>query len=101
MAELSRPDDVSTELGALKHFDIPPDISSEAQAAVKRLEREVEALKAVQHPGILKLIEADVAGRWFVTEYHPAGTLADHRSVNAGAKVHQQAGVKMHHSWPG
>ena len=80
MSELSRPDDLATELGALKEFDIPSDGSAEAQAAVHRFEREVEALRSIQHPGILKLIDANVPGRWFVTEYHPGGTLAEDRS---------------------
>jgi serine/threonine protein kinase len=77
MTELCRADDPSTELGALKKFDIPMDGDVEVQAAVERFEREVEALKSIQHPGILKLIEANVAERWFVTEYHPGGTLAN------------------------
>jgi serine/threonine protein kinase len=76
MTEISRPDDRMTELGALKQLDIVRDGSTEIQAAMQRFEREVEALKSTQHPGILRLIEASVADRWFVTEYHPGGTLA-------------------------
>jgi serine/threonine protein kinase len=76
MNELSRPDDPARELGALKKFDIPSDGSPEAVATVHRLEREVEALRAIQHPGILRLIAANPDERWFVTEYHSGGTLA-------------------------
>lgn len=76
MTELSRPDDSATELGALKQLDIASDDSAEVEAAVQRFKREVEALKNLQHPGILRLIDANIAQRWFVTEYHPGGTLA-------------------------
>jgi serine/threonine protein kinase len=84
ISELSRPDDIATELGALKEFNIPADSSSEAQAAVHRFEREVEALRTIRHPGILKLIDANIEERWFVSEYHPGGTLADARSRYKG-----------------
>jgi serine/threonine protein kinase len=82
-SELSRPD-LPTELGALKIFDIPSDGSAEAQTAAKRLEREVEALRSVPHPGILRLIDANVNERWFVAEYHPGRTLADNRERYRG-----------------
>jgi len=84
MIELSRPDDPATELGALKKFNIPSDGSPEAEAAVHRFECEVEALQSIQHPGILRLIEANLNERWFVTEYHPGGTLADAQSRYKG-----------------
>jgi serine/threonine protein kinase len=77
VTELTRPDDLEAEVGALKQFHIPDGDSSEAQEALRRLEREVEALKSIQHPGVLRLIEANVAERWFVTEYYPSGTLAN------------------------
>jgi serine/threonine protein kinase len=84
MSELSRPDDPASELGALKKFDVPSDGSPEAEAAMRRLEREVEALRSTQHPRILKLIEANLSERWFVTEYHSRGTLADTQSRYKG-----------------
>jgi serine/threonine protein kinase len=43
---------------------------------MQRLEREIEVLKSVQDPGILRLIDANVSERWFVSEYHPGGSLA-------------------------
>jgi serine/threonine protein kinase len=76
--ELSR-DDRPAELGALKEFDIPSDNSPEAQAAIQRLRREVDALQSVHHRGILKLLDANVDQKWLVTEYHPGGTLSDAR----------------------
>lgn len=77
MTELSRPDDLATEVGAVKQFDIASDGGAEVQAAAQRFKREVEALKSIQHPGILRIIEASVTERWFVTQYHPGGTLAN------------------------
>jgi len=65
-----------TEIRALKRFDIAPDNTAEEQAALRRLEREVEVLTSIQHPGILRIIQANVAERWFVTDYYPRGTLA-------------------------
>jgi serine/threonine protein kinase len=109
--ELVRPDDISSELGALKLFDIPADGSPEARAAAHRFEREVEALKSIQHPGILKLIAANVDEKWLVTEYHPGGSLGTDRNrtrfrgdvltalqafrsiVEAVARLHQQGYV--------
>lgn len=84
IGELFRADDLSTELGALKKFDIPADRSAETQAAVHRFEREVEALKSIQHPGILKLIDSNLNERWFVSEYLPKGTLAAALSTYRG-----------------
>ncbi|HTW88437.1 MAG TPA: protein kinase family protein [Candidatus Binataceae bacterium] len=77
IGELTRPDS-PTEIGALKQFDIPADVSDEAKTAEERFKREVEALTSINHPGILKLLDKNVAERWFVTEYHPGGTLAQH-----------------------
>lgn len=84
IGELFRADDPSKELGALKKFNIPADHSIEAQAAVHRFEREVEALRSIQHPGILKLIDANSDERWFVSEYLPRGTLAAAQSTYRG-----------------
>ena len=73
MGTLSRPDDPAEELAALKKFEL----NTVATApAIRRFEREVEALKSTQHPGVLKLIDANVEERWLVTEYHPSRSLA-------------------------
>jgi serine/threonine protein kinase len=82
--ELVRSDDISTEVGALKVFDIPTDGSAGVATAVHRFEREVEALQSIHHPGILKLKDANIGERWLVSEYHSGGTLADHQSRYEG-----------------
>jgi serine/threonine protein kinase len=87
MSGLTRSDDPAADLAALKQFDINADGSPEAQSAIRRFEREVEALQSIQHPGILKLIEANVTERWFVTEFHPRGTLAKAGSLYKGDAI--------------
>jgi serine/threonine protein kinase len=73
--ELAGPDPVSS-LGALKQFKIRADDKDEAAKAVGRLESEVQALEALRdHPAVLKLLHANVAERFIVTQYHPRGTL--------------------------
>ena len=67
--------DDAMELGALKEFTIPGDDRQEEEKAVGRLTREIECLRDVNEPGILKLLDADADARWMVTEYHPT-TLA-------------------------
>jgi serine/threonine protein kinase len=69
--------DPASDLAALKRFDIP-DRGEEAEKAVRRLEREIEALHRIDEPAILKLLEGNVEQRWIATEYHPGGTLARH-----------------------
>src|SRR5947209_7459924 len=81
LATYTRPD-LTSELGALKVFKIPPrqpdkmlpPPDSEEYEAVKRLENEINAL---QHgwPGLAKLFDFNVDERWMVTEYFPDRTL--------------------------
>ena len=60
--------DVPKDLGAAKQFKIPDgDVGA---AAIKRFEREIEVLKAVQHPNILCLLDFDLANRWMISETH-------------------------------
>lgn len=44
----------------------------------KRLNREIEAMKSVNHPALIKLFDHDPTDppKWFIMEYHPGGTLA-------------------------
>lgn len=81
LQRLTEPDPPA-ELGALKQFKIPPSSRDEANA-LQRLEREVEALRAIRHPGVLRLIDADLDQKWIVTEYHPH-TLSDLNKAFAG-----------------
>lgn len=74
--EYARPNDAS-EVGALKVFDIPDDDPQEAQQAFARLRNEIAVLRH-HRPGLIKLLDANEAERWMVTEYMPHRTLAEH-----------------------
>jgi serine/threonine protein kinase len=69
--------DPSESLGAVKIFDFPLEGSTEYEKTRLRLLSEVRALRAYNHPAILKLLEsgADQVPPFIVTEYFPSGTL--------------------------
>jgi len=84
LAQIGGPDPAGS-LGALKKFIIPSDNKDEEAKAVGRLEAEVKALRALQaHQGILRLLHANVADRFIVTEYHERGTLNKHLGLFRG-----------------
>ena len=70
--------------GALKVLH--DDVRTEGKART-RLEREVSALRALDHPHIVKLLDVDVEGGWFVTQYFPAGSLEKYPDLFTIAKV--------------
>ncbi len=43
---------------------------------LERMKREIEALQAVNHPNVVKVLDANLKDRWFVTEYFPDGPLS-------------------------
>jgi hypothetical protein len=44
----------------------------------------IQAMSRASHPHLLKIYEADPDVKWFVSQYHPRGTLAAHRDRFAG-----------------
>jgi serine/threonine protein kinase len=65
---------------ALKEL-LPIDEAVNAKTAIERMKRELEAMRAVNHPSLIKVIDENIIaenlGRhWYVTEYYPGGTLA-------------------------
>jgi serine/threonine protein kinase len=46
--------------------------------ALARLRREVEILGQLDHPSLIKIVDASVDDGWYVTPYYRDGTLADH-----------------------
>jgi serine/threonine protein kinase len=62
-------------LGALKVFKIPDGDNQERKNALGRLTTEIEALKGLDDPGILKLLAWNYEETCIVTEYHPHGSL--------------------------
>jgi serine/threonine protein kinase len=69
--------DAPSDLGALKVFEISADDADEEARAIGRLESEIRALQDVKHPAVLKLLHANVAQRFIVTEYHRLGPLSE------------------------
>ena len=78
---LIRMDDPSYH-GALKVLHQPEDARN-AATAQERIQREIEAMATIVHPNLLTILEADPDAEWFVSQFHPQGTLADnqHRFV--------------------
>ncbi len=72
--------------GALKQFSIRGSKSRRTEA-INRLEREIELLRKLRHPNIVKLLDANIEDRWIVMEYLSNGTLADHLPLYKGRAV--------------
>jgi serine/threonine protein kinase len=68
----------SSEIAALKEFEVG---KNDQEQAIKRLELEIKALSNIQHPSILKYIDASVGERFLVTQFYPNGSL--HGQPNA------------------
>jgi serine/threonine protein kinase len=52
--------------------------------AVERMKEEVRALQAFEHPGLVKIIEAEPTKLWFAMEYFNGGTLHEKLSRYRG-----------------
>lgn len=48
-----------------------------SEQAEKRMKHEIESLRDVLHPNLVRIIDGNPAECWFVMEYFPNGTLAD------------------------
>src|SRR3989442_6351538 len=46
------------------------------------MEREVDVLGSLNHPNIVKVIDALVVDGWFVMRYYPSGTLSERLKVD-------------------
>jgi serine/threonine protein kinase len=77
-------EDADEELGALKVFKIPDDDKDEEAQAVGRLESEIQALKSIKHPAVLKLLWDNAKARFIVTEFHRRGSLAGNLHMYKG-----------------
>jgi serine/threonine protein kinase len=82
LAQLVRLDD-SNNHGALKILHQPDD-ARDFQLAEARLKREIEAMRKITHPNLLKILDADPDLRWFVSQYHPRGILSAHSQLFTG-----------------
>ena len=60
--------------GALKVL-LPSEQAKDPSRAKERIKREIEAMSQVSHRSILKILDADPDGEWFVSEFHSNGSL--------------------------
>ena len=75
--DYARPDGPA-ELGAMKIFEKVRHAGAEGeQQALGRLMIEIKVLRQAR-PGLPKLLAANEAEKWIVTEYFPRGTIEDH-----------------------
>lgn len=72
--------------GAIKFLHIP-DNARDPDRANERLRREIEAMSRCDHPNLLKILDHDPGGHWFVSEYHERGTLANARHYFTGDAI--------------
>jgi serine/threonine protein kinase len=70
-------------LGALKVLHPIAD-STAATKARERMAREVEVLKKLEHPALVRILEANPSEQWFVMEYFGRGTLEGHLGRTRG-----------------
>ncbi len=49
-----------------------------------RILREIEAMKKITHPSLLKILDYDPNEYWFVSEYHPNNTIKDNSELFFG-----------------
>ena len=77
----ARPE-AADDLAALKQFFMSGS-GSDADEAVKRLKNEISILRQGR-PGLVRLIDANEAERWIVTELMSAGTLFDNPTTYKG-----------------
>jgi len=82
---LAAGDDDAT-LGVLKVFNVPA-AEPARKKTLGRIELEVLGLRDHPHPNILRLLHANVEKHFIVTEYHPRGTVAQHRDLFKGDAV--------------
>ncbi|MDZ4819430.1 MAG: protein kinase [Planctomycetota bacterium] len=71
--QLSR-QDAPENCGALKVLNDVEKLKDAGNAAT-RIRREIEAMSSVDHPNLLKILDSDAENLWYVSKYHPLGTL--------------------------
>ncbi len=82
------------KLGALKQLRPPGEWTRDPEHAKDRLVQEIKILGAVQHPALIRLLDADMDAPWLVTEYHPRGSLRDNRHLFSGQPLLALAAIR-------
>lgn len=62
-------------LGALKLLHLPAEARN-AKLAQVRIKAEIEAMGKVEHPNLVRVLDYDPDGAWFVSPYYSRGSLA-------------------------
>jgi serine/threonine protein kinase len=63
-------------LGALKELHNTKDARDpDEERAEERIKNEIKVMQEIKHPNLLEILDSNPDGRWFVSEYHPFGTL--------------------------
>lgn len=73
IANLIRMEDPACH-GALKVLHEPKH-ARDPELAEARIRKEIEAMKKISHPNLLKILDADSDAKWFVSQFHPKGSL--------------------------
>lgn len=69
--------------GALKILHTPAQ-GAALEKQLDRMKAEIEALRSLDHPSIIRILDQNLDQRWFVMQYFPAGPLSQHISKFAG-----------------
>jgi serine/threonine protein kinase len=72
---------------AMKQLHAPEDARN-AESAAARIASEMKAMSRFEHPHVLKILDHDEKDkRWYVSEYHPEGTLEQRQNMFSGNPV--------------
>ena len=69
--------------GALKLLH-KPEKARDYDLAKDRIKREIEGMSALSHPNLLKILDKDPDAEWYVSEFHPKGTLTENMHLFTG-----------------
>lgn len=69
--------------GALKELHKPED-ARDADLAEKRIKGEIEAMSAIEHPNLVKILDVDPDSQWYVSKYYCNGSLAEENELFRG-----------------
>lgn len=72
------------EYGALKILHQPSERGPEFEKSKKRMKKEIEALSAIKHKNIVRIIDYDPDAEWYVSEYFKQGTLVQNLDLFKG-----------------
>lgn len=70
-------------LGALKVLHKPKE-ASHPELAEERIKDEIKAMSKIEHPNLLKILDYDSDSKWFVSQYHPKGSLTKNKARFTG-----------------